>query len=230
MTSTSSTTTTNTEKFHSVEYGQVDVDNQASTTKVNKKLKSMVALLSIFAVLLVVCVSGVSTGQIEGDDLASATGGTIRTLKDVLAYNEKHEGEHGERRKLAACFATSEASACASSEASSEATSEATSEASTAASACALAGATSEESVAEYNAVYAAVYTYVFDNSIAASTIDGCGVSTQGMGNTACNRFSPVPFFILLTMVLLIINVVPWVKILLLMIMVLLVSFNVTNY
>jgi hypothetical protein len=148
---------------------------------------------SIFAVL-VVCLSGVSADQIKGDGLASGTD-RIRSLKDVLAYNGK-QGEDGERRKLVACFATTEASACATTEASSEAASAATSAASNAASACAEAGATTEKSSAEYDAVYAAVFTAVYDTSIAeASIIKGCGVSTRGSGNTKCNRFKPVPFF-----------------------------------
>jgi hypothetical protein len=56
----SPTTKTNIDKVRDVEYGQVVLDNLASTTKVNKKLKLMVTGLSILAVLLVGCVFGVS--------------------------------------------------------------------------------------------------------------------------------------------------------------------------
>merc|ERR1712166_1548534 len=64
--------------------------------------------LTLVAVLLIVCLSGVSAAdQLKGGD-------TTRTLMDVLAYDEEQEGEYGHSRNLAACFASASASASAS--------------------------------------------------------------------------------------------------------------------
>jgi hypothetical protein len=187
----------NNDKVHDVEFGEV-VDNVASTGNVTKKLKSMVTVLSIISVLLIVCLSGVSAAdQIKSDGLQSGTGRTSRTLKDVLSYYGKTPllGEDGKPRKLAACFATTEASTEASAMASAMAASSATGEATNAASAMADAGASAQKSAAEYDAVYASVYVAVYDATLQKSALKDCGTNSQGMGNTKCNRFFPIAFF-----------------------------------
>ena len=84
----SSTTKTNNDEARDVEYSEVVVDNNlaSSTTKVNRKLKLMVSVVSIFAVLLVVCVFGAGVGGRVGvspTDLIMKGGSSIDNDIDI---------------------------------------------------------------------------------------------------------------------------------------------------
>jgi hypothetical protein len=92
-TSSSSSSATTQTKVHDVEYGEVGVvaadnnnNNNNNTKVVNKKLKLMVSVVSMFAVLLVVCVFGGGVGGRVGvspTDLIMKGGSSIDNDIDI---------------------------------------------------------------------------------------------------------------------------------------------------